>query len=48
MNFEHEISQLKDTLIIMAEIQRRQAEVQKNSDGEACRRKRGCVCMSSA
>jgi hypothetical protein len=29
MDFEQEISQLKDTLIVMAEIQRRQAEVQK-------------------
>jgi len=29
MDFEHEINQLKDTLIVMAEIQRRQAEVQK-------------------
>jgi hypothetical protein len=29
MNFEQEINQLKDTLIVMAEIQRRQAEVQK-------------------
>jgi hypothetical protein len=29
MNFEQEISQLKDTLVVMAEIQRRQAEVQK-------------------
>lgn len=29
MNFEHEIRQLQDTAIVMAEIQRRQAEVQK-------------------
>jgi hypothetical protein len=29
MDFEHEINQLQDTLIAMAEIQRRQAEVQK-------------------
>lgn len=29
MDFEQEIDQLKDTLIVMAEIQRRQAEVQK-------------------
>lgn len=29
MSFEQEINQLKDTLIVMAEIQRRQAEVQK-------------------
>jgi hypothetical protein len=29
MDFEQEINQLKDTLIVMAEIQRRQAEVQK-------------------
>ena len=29
MDFEHEIGQVKDTLIVMAEIQRRQAEVQK-------------------
>jgi uncharacterized coiled-coil DUF342 family protein len=29
MDFEQEINQLKDTLVVMAEIQRRQAEVQK-------------------
>lgn len=29
MNFEHEIRQLQDTAIVMAEIQRRQAEGQK-------------------
>jgi hypothetical protein len=29
VNFEHEIRQLQDTAIVMAEIQRRQAEVQK-------------------
>ena len=29
MNFEREIRQLQDTAIVMAEIQRRQAEVQK-------------------
>jgi hypothetical protein len=29
MNFEQEIHQLQDTLIVMAEIQRRQAEVRK-------------------
>jgi hypothetical protein len=29
MDFDQEINQLKDTLIVMAEIQRRQAEVQK-------------------
>jgi hypothetical protein len=29
MNFEQEIGQLKDTLVVMAGIQRRQAEVQK-------------------
>ena len=29
MNFEQEIGQLKDTLVVVAEIQRRQAEVQK-------------------
>jgi hypothetical protein len=29
MSFEHEIEQLKDTVIVMTEIQRRQAEVQK-------------------
>ena len=29
MDFEQEINQLKDTLIVVAEIQRRQAEVQK-------------------
>jgi hypothetical protein len=29
MNFEQAINEVKDTLIVMAEIQRRQAEVQK-------------------
>jgi hypothetical protein len=29
MNFEQEIAQLKDTLVVVAEIQRRQAAVQK-------------------
>ena len=29
MEFEQEIVRLKDTLVVMAEIQRRQAEVQK-------------------
>jgi len=29
MDFEQEINQLKDTLVVMAEIQRRQVEVQK-------------------
>ena len=29
MNFEQAIAQTQDTLIVMAEIQRRQAEVQK-------------------
>jgi len=29
MDFAQEINQLKDTLIIVAEIQRRQAEIQK-------------------
>jgi hypothetical protein len=29
MSFEEEIGQLKDTLIVMVEIQRRQADVQK-------------------
>jgi hypothetical protein len=29
MNFEQEIVRLQDTLVVMAEIQRRQAEVQK-------------------
>jgi hypothetical protein len=29
MNFEAEINSLKDTLVVMAEIQRRQAEVQR-------------------
>ena len=29
MNFEQEMSQLKDTLVVMTEIQRRQADVQK-------------------
>jgi len=29
MNFEQEFNQLKDTLVVMAEIQRRQAEVQR-------------------
>jgi hypothetical protein len=29
MEFEQEINQLKDTLVVMAEIQRRQAEVQR-------------------
>jgi hypothetical protein len=29
MNFEQEINQLKDTLIVVAEIQRRQADIQK-------------------
>jgi hypothetical protein len=29
MNFEQEIVRLLDTLVVMAEIQRRQAEVQK-------------------
>ena len=29
MDFEQEISQLKDTLVVMAEIQRRQAAIQK-------------------
>ena len=29
MNFEHEIRRLQDTAVVMAEIQRRQAEVQK-------------------
>jgi hypothetical protein len=29
MDFEQEINQLKDTLVVMVEIQRRQAEVQK-------------------
>ncbi len=29
MNFEREIVRLQDTLVVMAEIQRRQAEVQK-------------------
>jgi hypothetical protein len=29
VNFEHEIRQLQDTAIVMADIQRRQAEVQR-------------------
>ena len=29
MNYEAEINSLKDTLVVMAEIQRRQAEVQR-------------------
>jgi hypothetical protein len=29
MNFEQELNQVKDTLVVMAEIQRRQAEAQK-------------------
>ena len=29
MNFEQEIVRLQDTLVVMAEIQRRQAEIQK-------------------
>ena len=29
MNFEEEINQLKDTLAVVVEIQRRQAEIQK-------------------
>ena len=29
MNFEQEIGRLQDTLVVMAEIQRRQAEVRK-------------------
>lgn len=29
MNFEHEIRQLQDTAVVMADIQRRQAAVQK-------------------
>ena len=29
MDFQKEINQVKDTLVVMAEIQRRQAEVQK-------------------
>ena len=34
MNFEQEISQLKDTLVVMAEIQRRQAAIQKTQADE--------------
>lgn len=34
MNFEQEISQLQDTLVVMAEIQRRQAQVQKTQAEE--------------
>ena len=30
MDFEREIAQLKDTAVVMAEIQRRQAQVQKD------------------
>jgi hypothetical protein len=41
MNFEQEINQLKDTLVVMAEIQRRQAEVQKmQAEGMALHEKR--------
>ena len=36
MNFEQEIARFPDTLMVMAEIQRRQAEVQKmQADGLA-------------
>jgi hypothetical protein len=34
MNFEQEIAQIKDTLVVMAEIQRRQASVQKTQAEE--------------
>ena len=41
MNFEQEFNQLKDTLVVMAEIQRRQAEVQKmQAEGMALHEKR--------
>jgi hypothetical protein len=33
MNFEEEINRLKETPLVMAEIQRRQAEVQENAGG---------------
>jgi hypothetical protein len=35
MNFDQEISQLKDTLVVMAEIQRRHAAIQKTQAEEA-------------
>jgi hypothetical protein len=41
MNFEQEANQLKDTLIVMAEIQRRQADVQRmQSEGLALHEQR--------
>jgi hypothetical protein len=41
MNFESGINQLKDTLIVMAEIQRRQAEVQRmQAEGTALHEQR--------
>ena len=41
MNFEQEMSQLKDTLVVMTEIQRRQADVQKmQSEGLALHEQR--------
>jgi hypothetical protein len=41
MNFEREFNQLKDTLAVVTEVQRRQAEIQKmQAEGMALHEKR--------